>query len=50
MFKIFEVFFQKEEAMKIIRKYLTWSDRLPKNIAEYDQKLEEFNREISQHL
>ncbi|PAV91074.1 hypothetical protein WR25_01279 [Diploscapter pachys] len=40
----------KEEAMKLIRKYLNWSDKLPKNIAEYDPKLEEFNREISQHL
>ncbi|PAV63212.1 hypothetical protein WR25_27026 [Diploscapter pachys] len=40
----------KEEAMKLIREYLNWSDKLPKNIAEYDPKLEEFNRKISQHL
>ncbi|PAV85035.1 hypothetical protein WR25_04477 [Diploscapter pachys] len=40
----------KEEAMKLIREYLNWSDKLPPNIAEYDPKLEEFNMEISQHF
>ena len=44
------IFFQKEEAMRLIREYLAWSDKLPSNIAEYDPKLEEFNIKISQHF